>query len=84
MDQTIYTLPDNGHQPQEPVAAEGAKAQIRQLAVLPTKAACDALKMAQAQQAQNAQRAAQAQQSAQPKQRPVYPDSQRFFCTPAE
>ena len=26
MDQTVYTLPDNRHQPQEPVAAEGAKA----------------------------------------------------------
>jgi hypothetical protein len=38
----------------------------------------------EAQQAQLAQQAAQAQQSAQPKQRPVYPDSQRFFCTPAE
>jgi hypothetical protein len=83
MDQTVYTLPDNRHQPQEPVAAEGAKSQIGQLAVLPTKAACDALRMAQAQQAQ-AQQAAQAQQSAQPEQRPVYPDHHRFFCTPTD
>jgi hypothetical protein len=84
MDQTVYTLADNSHKPQDPIAAEGARSQWRQLAVLPTKAACDALRMAQAQQAQQAQQAAQAQQSAQPKQRPIYPDSQRFFCTPAE
>ena len=84
IDQTVYTLPDNRHQPQEPVAAESAKGQIRQLAVLPTKAACDALKMAQAQQAQHAQQAAQAQQTAQPDQRPVYPDHHRFFCTPTD
>ena len=79
MDQTVYTLPDNRNQPQEPVAAEGAKSQFRQLAVLPTKAACDALRMAQAQQAQQA---AQAQGTAQPERRPVYPDHHRFFCSP--
>jgi hypothetical protein len=84
MDETVYTLPDNRHQPQAPVAAEGAQGQFRQLAVLPTKAACDALRKEKAQQATQAQQAAQAQQTKQPEQQPVYPDGQRLLCAPAE
>jgi hypothetical protein len=83
MDQTVYTLADNRHQPQAPIAAEGAKGQFIQIAVLPTKAACDALRKQKAQEAQ-AQQAAQTQQTTQPEQRPVYPNSQRFLCAPAE
>jgi hypothetical protein len=84
MDETVYTLPANSHQPKDPVTAEGARSQFRQLAVLPTKAACDALRKQKAQEAVQAQQAAQAQQTKQPEQRPVYPDSQRFLCAPAE
>jgi hypothetical protein len=89
MDETVYTLADNSHRPQDPIAAEGAKSQFRQLAVLPTKAACDTLlkqkaQQAEAAQAQQAQQAAQAQKGTQPKQKPVYPDRNRFLCAPAE
>jgi hypothetical protein len=84
MDQTVYSLPDTRHQPQAPIAAEGATSKWVQLAVLPTKTACEKLRKDKAQQAAQAQQAARARQTKQPQQQPVYPDAQRFFCSPVE
>jgi hypothetical protein len=85
MDETVYTLADNLHKPQDPIAAEGARSQWRQLAVLPTKTACEAAKaqqVTQAVQTAEATQQAQPRPSGQPQQMPVYPPRQRFFCSP--
>jgi hypothetical protein len=73
MDQTVYTQsgPANGG------GGEGGSSGWQQLAVVPTKAACEALKRERVADA--ARKDATATDT-----RRRYPDRFRFFCSPAE
>jgi hypothetical protein len=74
MDQTVYKLPgETGRE--GPIAAETASGQYQQLAVVSTKAACEALRKPHVQAA--AQRDAARGKSI------GYPERFRFFCSPA-
>jgi hypothetical protein len=84
MDQTVYTLGGAG---QATGGGEGASSAWQQIAVLPTKGACEAQRQQRVQDAarQDAsvgQTATGGQTAA--GQRGRYHDQFRFFCSPAE
>jgi hypothetical protein len=77
MDQTVYNI---SRDPQSRVV-EGARSQFVQLAVVPTKAACEALRGARVRDAEPKDVAARRDAAAD--RRGFYPEQRRFFCSPA-
>jgi hypothetical protein len=75
MDQTDYTISREG------MSVETARSRFVQLAVLPTKQACEAVRRGRAQEA--IPRDAAARRDAAKAGRGHYPEARRFFCSPA-
>lgn len=72
MDQSVYTRSGHGH---TATGGEGASSGWQQLAVVPTKAACEELRR---------ERIQDATRKADPAKRGRYPDRFRFFCSPVD
>jgi hypothetical protein len=73
MDQSVYG-PPHGHGPSH--AGEGASSGWQQLAVVPTKGACEALRRERVEEAVRRDAAAD--------KRGRYPERFRYFCSPIE
>jgi hypothetical protein len=73
MDQSVYTVPGHGS---SHAGGEGAASGWQQLAVLPSKAACEELRRERIQDA--------ARKDVATDKRGRYQDRFRFFCSPVE
>jgi hypothetical protein len=76
MDQTAYNI----SRERESRVVEGARSQFVQLAVAPTKQACEALRRDRIRDA--APRDETARRDAAALRRGFYPEQRRFFCSP--